>query len=585
VVYKSCLTVDHTDGLNGLVNINSRWNLKIPKYPTRAYIADIICKDRLRIACVQMLPILRTAPKIAYYDNCVANLLAAVKRQATAVVGPNSDMLDQLECFVNTRIVPEWEDLLIDFDYSFNVWYNHLTTNQQLDMDKVDTGNLQNRFVKIFCKAEKQLIENGEWPKNRAISALCDEHKYVMGPIIYALEQYFKQWFGYAGGCTWDDLGSEYAQWQREGFTLNFQTDISGLDRSVVLRIIQIIKSKVFDIIRNKVKHVTLDDFDHHAYPTWTKITTTFYGKDEIIDLGTIQLLGLVYSGAMYTTWFNTIITIIVTRFVYEHFLGYTKQDYRLKAKGDDGQSIVQGGTDPLPIISIFNKCFIRAKYTKHHYAPRYLKHGLGLTLKYLSVSTRLDDLDFCSTNCFYCPQCDQYRLTRKIDRFLYLTPWTDSIHNMKRKDQLAYMENLYISNLRWMAGLPIFEALNDQLHTGVQSDYSLCGKQKKKLILTKLEQDWYDKLFDHEHVVRVADLQQKFGKNLAYSMISQVSGVQRCCIDSYYDWIKCKMGLTKYDITTIHQDIYNQVNGVYDSPLLSLGLQNLELYKATLLN
>lgn len=567
-----------------MVNPNSRWNLNVPRYPTKQYIHDLICKSEPKIACVQILPVLNTAPGIAYYDNCVPNLYAAVKRQSTAVVGPDDLMLDELEDFVNKTIIPEWEELLKDFNYSFNVWYNHLTANQQNDMDSVDVNSLKVRYVKMFCKAEKQLIENGEWPKNRAISALCDEHKYVMGPIVYALEQYFKRWFGYSGGSTWDEIGQDYAAWLHNGFRKNFGTDFSGLDRSVVIRLILIIKAPIFRMIQHKVYHVKDDDFEHHAYPTWTKITTTHFGKDQVVDLGTITLLGLVYSGAMYTTFFNTCITIICTRFVYEYKLGFDKSQYKLKAKGDDGESAIPIELDHEPIIDMFNKCFVRSKYTKHHMAPHYLKHGLGLTLKYVCVSDRLDDLDFCSTNCFYCDKCKTYRLTRKIDRFIYLTPWTDSIHNLPRRQQLAYMENLYQSNLRWMNGLPLFTALNNKLHTCVYDNYSLAGKQKKRLELTEDEQTWYDQMFNHTHVLRLEELQRKFGKNHAHSMISQVSRVQSCCVESYYDWLYMKMGLTRQDVATIERDIENHVEGIFESPTLTTGLANLDIYRTALL-
>jgi len=209
VVYKSCLSIDHTKGLCGLLNARCEWKIKLPRYPTTRDIQQIICDKSDAPAVVQIAPVLKAAPKIVYYDNCMPNLYAAVKRQCTAVCLPDPDMMKQFHTYMLDVILPEWVELLENFHYSYEVWYNHLTRSQQMEIDDIDHDYITSRLVKMFCKAEKQMMDGAELPKNRAISALCAEHKYVLGPLIYALEQYFKKWAGYAGGCNWEQLGKK----------------------------------------------------------------------------------------------------------------------------------------------------------------------------------------------------------------------------------------------------------------------------------------------------------------------------------------------------------------------------------------
>lgn len=574
--------MDHTKGLNGLLNDTCKWNITLPIYPTINDIQQMICSDSVgKIACIQIMPVLDTAPDIYYYENCKANLFAATKRQATAVCLPDHTMMDRLKIFMEDVVLPEWDELLYDFDYSYAVWYNHLTADQQISMDNISDKDLNVRYAKMFCKGEKQPFVD-DIPKNRAISALCDEHKYVMGPVVYALESYFKAWKGYAGGCNWEDLGKSYTDWKSKGWTKTFQWDMSGMDRSVTQEIVEIIKHKLYNIVIDKIKHVDVDTFKFHAMTNWTKLVTIFYKDGEKQDIGSLLLSGLVYSGSMDTTLFNTIVTIIVARFIFECLLNLSADEYGLKAKGDDGQTALSPLHDTTMVANQFYKVFYSSKYTKNYFAPLYMTHGLGFTAKYLVVSDDLCDLDFCSTNTYWCGVCNTYRLTRKIDRFIYLTPFTDSIHNLKRDKQLSYLQNLHVANLAWMKKLPIFSYLNDFIKTDNNTTYSLVGKRKKYMELTSDEQTWFDRYYGGSNDTH--KLQQMFGKNVAYSAINNVSGHKDCCAVEYKKWLLVKMNLTDDSLRIIESDIRNVSNGIYSSEVLTQALSYYEAYKSSLI-
>lgn len=458
------------------------------------------------------MPRLDTSSNLIYYDSCKANLYAAVRRQCTATPNPDDEFLDQLQSYFDNTIMPEIAYLLENFHYSFDVWYNHLDAAQQLEIDRIDSDKLETRFANIFCKCEKQEIVNSELPKNRTISAMCGQHKYVMGPVIYALEQYFKNFKGYCGGKTWNDLGLIYDEWLAKGFTKFVQSDISGMDRSVKRRLLAMIE-QIYDLITPFIHHVDFETWKKHAFVTKTQIFANFF-EDKFMDsLGFCTVFDKVFSGESSTTWKNTLINIIIIRFICEVLLKLLPNEYGLAGKGDDSGAALPSSISDTEVRTAFYKCYYPAKVTKHSFSPYYLRHGTGLTLKFLSISDTITDGDFCSTNTFYCHICKHHRITRKLDRFINLTPWSDTAHNLTDQQRLAYLHNLYLSNLKWCKGLPIFSQLNDKLRTNVTTKYTLNGKPRKVLPLKPTDKAWFDQMFDAKQLALTYKYQQQFGK------------------------------------------------------------------------
>lgn len=522
------------------------------------------------------MPRLDTSSRLIYYDSCKANLYAAVRRQCTATPNPDDELLDQLQCYFNNTILPEITELLSDFHYSFEVWYNHLDAAQQLEIDRVDISRLENRHANIFCKSEKQEIVNGELPKNRTISAMCAEHKYVMGPVIYSLEQYFKKFKGYCGGKTWNDLGLMYDEWLNKKYTKFVQSDISGMDRSVKRRLLAIIE-QIYELITPSITHVDFAVWSKHAFVNKTQIYANYFDNKSMESLGFCTVEDKVFSGESSTTWKNTTINTIVMRFTIEILLKLLPNEYGLADKGDDSEAALPESIPDYEIRNAFYRCYYPSKYVKHSYAPYYMKHGTGMTLKFLSISDTITDGDFCSTNTFYCHYCQHHRVTRKLDRFINLTPWSDTAHNLTEQQRLAYLHNLYLSNLKWCNGLPIFSQLNDKLKTNVKASYTLNGKPRKNLPLNKKDRAWYETMFDTKQLAMTYKYQQQFGKNAAYSMIQQQTDLLPCCAVSYRNWLSDKLDLDSNAVDVIIKQLNEAQGDVFTCPLLSIGLNNLE--------
>jgi hypothetical protein len=295
-------------------------------------------------------------------------------------------------------------------------------------------------------------------------------------------------------------------------------------------------------------------------------------------------MYGEVFSGSSDTTFLNTLITVCFNRYVCERVLCLSINDYDLTAKGDDSVVVLNNSVDKADIRRAYAQVYYTAALIKHPFTCYIARHGCGMVLKFLSISDDLDDIDYCSTNCYYCDKCQSYKLTRKIDRFFHLTPWADSILNLPRKVQLAYMQNLYLSNLRWMEGLPLFSQFNDLLRTDIYCAYALVGKVKNTRNLSQIDHNWYHRMFDTQKDIKINSYQRQFGKNHAFSIINQNSQPRECCAISYKSWLFDKLGLNNQALTQIINDINLNHGDVLYSPTLSLSLIEYDKHRERLL-
>jgi hypothetical protein len=355
------------------------------------------------------------------------------------------------------------------------------------------------------------------------------------------------------------------------------------MDRSVVQRIKRTIGHAIYKLVEPFVTHVPLDIYAIHAYPVLTKIIAQYYDEKLMHTLGSSLMEGEVFSGSSDTTFFNTVVTAVMQRYTFEVVLQIPKDEYGLTAKGDDSAEAISPSVLNTDIRAAFKQVYYQAADVKGTYTTYYPKHGCGMVLKFLSISDNLDDIDYCSTNCFYCTTCG-YKLTRKLDRFIYLTPWSDSVVNLTPIERESYKQSLYKSNLKWMDGLPIYSALNNMLQTGVKNIKVKPGQSRKQLPLNNVDAAWFNRMFNPAREKRRAKLQQIFGKSAAYSILDQVSKISPCCIKAYELWLFNKCGLTQSDIAIVDNDITTSIGDTYESPTLSLALSMYEEYKNTLL-
>lgn len=468
--------------------------------------------------------------------------------------------------------MPEVTELLSEFHYSVDVWYNHLTEHQQREIDEIDLAEINYRDCTVFCKGEKQQL-GSEPPKNRCISALNSHHKLVMGPVVYALEQYFKKFKGYCGGANWTDMAEIYDDWYEKDYQI-IQCDVSGMDRSVTMELKEIIFHTIYDHVAPHIHHVEPETWKVHSTPRMTKMISNMYSEGKLNRYGTASILGTVFSGSCDTTFMNTVTTVVLNRFVAETKLSCV--NYDLKCKGDDSVVGLPRTYDKQTIVKAYATTYYFANQIKSEYAMFYGRHGSGLCLKYLQISNDTSDIDFCSTNVFRCKQCKKHRVTRRLDRFVELTPWSSAIVHLPYRLKLAYKQALHDSNLKWMRGLPIYTQLNDTLCTNVYDYYSLAGKTRRKRVLSTEDRIWQERFFS-----KIDDqTYQLFGKQDYYSMINQTGDIQPCCSEYYFEWLFEKCGLSRLEVSAICKQIADNQNDILYSPLLSDALSHYSDYK-----
>jgi len=491
------------------------------------------------------------------YERCIANLFNAAKRQSIGCEDAAEDIQQMYIEWFNSVIMPEIEELLCDFEYSLPLWYNHLTAAQQAEVDPCFTmtdEELKTKIYSLFCKIEKQAWPEGEGPpKNRAISGPNREYKYVMGPICYALEQYFKKFKGYCGGKNWEEQEQLLNDCKDRGLTLTVEGDGSAFDRTQKIWLKILHDFQVYKFISNKIKHVNLEVFLHHALMETNRLALEMRQSGGSVEwYGYLEILGQVMSGNCDTTLMNTFRMACYNRFVIERIMQIPRDDYELACKGDDSRISLHYTVDKDEVVKAYYTVFARANKDKLVKA-RDIKHGIGQIMKFLKISD-MTDIDFCSTETYWCEGCNSFKITRQLKRFITLTPYSNSMLSLDHNDRLAYMQALCDSNEKWCKGLPIYRVYNDMLRTKFKTTKINGGRQRKLLPLGELDlflaAKFKTKSIDHEVYI--------FGRDMAYGLIDRLSAKKDCCVESYYTFLYNNYNLTRNDIHIIEKEIIN---------------------------
>lgn len=487
-IISSCITMDNYDEVSGQLSPQVRWKLNIAPNLTEYQFIHMKC-DIEKVGLQQIVPQLRIPGAVndlanpIIYHVCKANNYCAIKRQTTKTPTFEATELNNFKIFFDKIFANEFKTMLDDFTYSYSDWFNHLNSKQQKELKDIDANNLKlDNSYTMFVKVEKQLYDGDKAPKNRCICCPKPEHKYVLGPITFALEQLFaKNVKGYCGGKNWEELENIYNDYDALGYLKTVQIDGSGFDRTQHQEIKEIIDHKIYKYIANKIHHVTKNAYLYYATPEWRKIKVEYFTKEGRHNLGYVEQRGTVFSGSCDTTLMNTLRMAIYNRYVIEQKLGINKDKYGLLAKGDDAAVFLPNIVTDLKIREAYAKVFYTKKYRPTEVT---VQHGLGQIAKYIKIGD-ISDIDFCSTSTFYAKSINSYKIVRQLGRFLTLTPWSRKALSMSDDDIKIYKMSLYVSNLKWMEGLPIFHKYNEtflkQDLTGVKA--KLVTGEKKQLL------------------------------------------------------------------------------------------------------
>lgn len=586
-VKKCCIGPKHKLQLTSLV-VGNTWKVpNFPLYPDDEFLSKIGCRNVTETGAVQTVAALRDDYDIDIYHNCEFTTYAALRRQVKSTIRADPVLCERIFDFFKSHLMPEIIDLLGDFQYSYTIWYNHLTASQQRELDVLDISYVKMRFARMFCKSEKQLRWLGDaMSKSRAISAMNVYHKHVIGPVIYALEQLFKNWFSYCGGKSWSDLTVIYDKHFNLDHKLIVQTDVSAMDLSVQKPLMDIV-NYFYNYVKQFVTHVTQDEWLFHTVEVvYTKIYGKYFTREGIASIGFAEVLYTVFSGENSTTFKNTFLSGIVFRFLYEYKLHLTKADYMLACKGDDSLAMLPDTFDINKLLAAMHEIYPFAILGNNEYAP-FFQHGCGLTIKYCQLAHDTNSINLCSTNTFYCKTCKHHRIVRQLDRFITLIPWSEKMKDLPKNKYRAYCTALYKANLRWCKGLSIFSWINDDLNYDDNTNYIIDSSVRRKTLpLAEWEKKLLRTVYKHDESQQTQFLKlcQQFGHNLAYTLSLQEQNLQNCCIGAFDEWLYTYYNLTQIDLQQIKHDFKHKryvYKGTtyYDSPTLVDGLAYYKKY------
>lgn len=503
----------------------------------------------------QATPLVDGTNECIIYANCPANLYCAMKRQGQVVPQIDPLVLKQFNTFCDHIFDTELQPLLENFEYSYEVWYNHLTANQQHEIDGVDktTINDSRKIYNLFCKRECQIVDDscsstdtyGEinsdtMPKNRCISAPNAEYKYVHGPVVYALEKIFKKNFkGYTSGLSFQDKEVLYNTRRSLGFICRVDGDGSAFDttQDTLLKFERRIYKYLADI--GKINHVDnkaweIFTSDELYMKVTTMSTTDIYSRQLF---GILKVLGRVMSGNMDTTFGNTLRMSMYNRFVWEYILEVNKDDYDLDCAGDDFDVFHDGMIQNSKIKEAYYKVWQDGKMIDGTFVLPV--HGLGQILKFMNFGT-INGSSFCSTECFFCQDCNSYRIVRQLERFITLNQWSKTLLSLSAHDQAYFLTSLYEANKLWIGELDIFKQANEWLNYNVHQPSKLISGKKRKFLSFDTKFQYLVEDEDPLHArLRAID------PSLFYSVRDRISIKKSCCNKAWRENVLTR----RYDI------------------------------------
>ncbi len=540
-----------------------KWNIDIKPELTIEQYLQLKC-DKCDPGLKKIIPAILEMNPIVIYHACKANVYSALKRDCLEVPTPESQMVKRFQNWYDEVFLKEIEPILRDFEYCYNSWYNHLDKGQQARINNIfsvrgkqrNNINLYKRHYKMFCKKEKQEVtDDVRNPKNRCICGPNEEYKYVMGPVVYRLELLFKKRLkGYCSGRSWEEREHNLNYRKYLGLLKTIQGDGSGFDRTQ-FNCLKYVERKVYNYLcdHDKIHHVGQDVFRHQACADTVTIQAIDntkvlkYRQEE--NLGFVRKTGGVQSGNCDTSFANTLRMCMYNRFIVEEIMGLSPQEYDLDAAGDDFCVCVKPDISDDLIQSSYLQVFTKNKTGQH---------GLGQILKFLKIGT-LEDVDFCSTECFWSETNKSYKIIRKIDRFLTLTAWSQKALSMNSKQQAQHMVDLANANKMWMQGLPILEEYNQLLYVYakrlVDEKLILMGgskpKNKKLLPVTP----YFAKLYADSYSERFNNLKDQFGSSEAYAMLPRLSSKLNCA-DDFLKYLKRKYNLLEDEVKYLQRSL-----------------------------
>jgi thiaminase len=427
------------------------------------------CKSNVNKA-KKILPTGIDTKQIVVFNPCAKSLFAAFWRQIRTNPIFKKQTIMTFQNYCDTFFDLHISHLLDDFEYSLDEWVNELDTlSKQKEIieyylntcnDRTQPNELSKDTCTSFPKTEKQSYDGDmdtvyckcKLCKNRCISACPASVKYVMGPVINALEKVFhKHVPGYKTKypsysqkqgkiSTWDELEECYDTLHATGYNNTVDIDGSAWD-STMHYDIKYLVFKIYNYLvdHNKIHHVDSQLFKLIATKRTRQMVAKTFIEGRSFVVASAMVDSTTFSGWPDTTFLNTTINAIVTRFTYAH-IGYDETDMHVQCAGDDGTTFL---THIKPNL----QTKIKTIWTE-----------LGLIPKKVDLGN-IADVTYCSTEVIqYFEKCTtKFKIVQQVHRLDPLAHYSVKALRYSRGQMKKHYEELAIGLSYWTQDMPFF--------------------------------------------------------------------------------------------------------------------------------
>lgn len=434
-------------------------------YTKSTKVNEILCTCTNKPMLKRILPTSKNGSKVIAYAPCPRVLFTAFMRQLRERP-PESSIIPEVVINYHKHcdyLFNEWYlPILNKFEYNVEAWVNHLSTRNkqeeimpyyQLYKQGVKWGdNWENTNYTMFPKREKQIVENGKYPKCRAISACPANLKWIMGPVVIALEHmchgkipgYKISTHDHRPAKDWTaiELELDYRYNELHLETL-LDSDYSAWDSTIHYDLKYLI-NKIYNWLADngKIHHVDPQLFRTVATARYRKLTATTYidGRSRIVFSALVD--STVFSGSVDTTWGNSTINLSIGSYTFDT-CGVPTDAYRQDATGDDYQAMIPTTYDTTGFRQTWEKT----------------TRALGLVTKYCNMGT-YEKSTYCSTNTIQYLDDTGYmrhKLVRVANRLQPLAHYSIDAMHYSVGELKYYYQQLAKSQRFWAHTMPYY--------------------------------------------------------------------------------------------------------------------------------
>lgn len=407
------------------------------------------------------------------YNNCKRTIFAAAKRQMKSAPIPDENVCSEFLAFAKQKIDQLIGDDLDSFGYSYNQWFNHLTRDKQLRMEKVHefihgTDPLKEHYISVssidpkkfhyeaICKVEVQGIDG----KPRMVCSIPDLIKYIMGPITWKLEELFSEKIPcYCGGLNLTQMQDKINHYIDDGFVVAAEGDGSAFDNTQDFQLKELDRY-IYNRIIGRVHHVPKELFEYVANMIYKTMDVIHNCGKQRKTIMSYTVLGTVFSGDCDTTLMNTLRMGMYNWFTnYKLGLEFGKH-FICFSKGDDFTVMYKLGLDFAKVKRGYDDLWLKKpKFTGPAYEGLDERiYGLGQILKFIEFGPPCS-IKFCSLRAWYTNYHTQHiYLTRDPGKFTTLSKYSRKFLHLSKLDKARYLYDQALALRVSYPGIHYFE-------------------------------------------------------------------------------------------------------------------------------